>query len=152
MDGKVKVKLGKVKLVHLPHTPWYFQTKLLAAKALVYPRHCLAYTPEEMLKHGLVPSTGRSYQVSNPADWVPKGFFSVSEGKNGTRESAWSGGAASKAMSTGTDQSLSLCNSFKQLGLKQVYLINTKTCFLYPSLKEKDVCSLLHVPWFKKEV
>lgn len=61
-------KLGKVKLLHLPHILWYFQATLLAAKAPVYPRHCLAYTPEEMLKHGLVPSTGRSYQVSNPAD------------------------------------------------------------------------------------
>lgn len=76
---------GKVKLLHSPHIPWYFQAKLLAVKAPVYPRHCLAYTPEEMLKHDLVPSTWRSYQVSNPADWVPKGFFSISEGKNGTR-------------------------------------------------------------------
>lgn len=112
--------LGKVKLLHLPHIPWYFQGKLLAAKAPLYPRHCLAHTPWRKCWNSLVPSTGRSYQVFNPADWVRKGLVSISESWNRTRESAWSGGAASKTMSTGTDESLSLCNSFKQLGLKQV--------------------------------
>lgn len=67
-------KFGEVKLLHLPHIPWNFQAKPLAAKAPVSPRHCLAHLPEEMLKHGLVPSTGRSYQVSNTADTVPKDF------------------------------------------------------------------------------
>lgn len=41
-------KLGKVKLLHLQHIPWYFQAKLLAAKAPVYPKYHLAYTPKDV--------------------------------------------------------------------------------------------------------
>lgn len=49
------------------------------------------------------------------------------------------------------NKSLSLCNSFKQLGLKQVF--NSEKCFLHTSLKETDMSShLLRAPLFKKEV
>lgn len=109
--------LGKVKLLHLPHILWYFQAKLLAAKAPLYPRHCLAHTlwrkcwntvwclPQEEATKSLTLLIGYGKDLS-PSQRAEMGL-----------ETAWSGGAASKTMSTGTDKSLSLCNSFKQLGL-----------------------------------
>lgn len=76
-------KLGRLKLLHSPHILWYFQAKLLAAKGPIHLSHPFStHTTREMPERGLVPSTGRSYQVSNQQDPLQIGYrkdFSLSQ-------------------------------------------------------------------------
>lgn len=102
-------KLGRVKLLHSLHIPWYFQAKLLAAKGPIHPTHCSAHTPPGKCWNAVwcLPQEGVTKSLTNgtPCRSGTERTF-LSESWDRTGESAWSSGAASKATSKGTDKSV----------------------------------------------
>lgn len=145
----------RVKLLLLPHIPWYFQAKLLAAKGLIHPRHCSAHTPR-----------GKCWNVVWCFQWegATKSLNNATPCRLGTENTflhlrevrqdwrvcltRW---CCSKGYIQGHRQiynALSLWKSFKQLGLKKSYMFNIEKCFLHTDLKETAVCSHhLCAPW-----